>query len=157
LYALFRQALSGLAKTQPVTIVLDEFNRKMDEGSFWTMWEHLILYLSQPELSNVNLILALSDDDSEYYKLEDKLRDHIELRVPKHEVKLTEVDQADFLNLLDRYLSYRSSDFNPGRRKKIRSLMEGEDLSKFRPLSIQKLEEQAFQLASALKIPLKEI
>jgi hypothetical protein len=157
LYALFRQALSGLAKNQPVTIVLDEFNRKMDENSFWTMWEYLVGYLSQPELSNVNLILALSDDDADYYKLDGRLRDHIELTVPKHEVKLTEVDQADFLKLLDRYLSYRSPDFNPSRRKKIRSLMEDEDLSKFRPLSIQKLEEQAFQLASALKIALKEI
>jgi hypothetical protein len=153
LYSKFRQALAELSKARPVTIVLDEFERKLDEGSFWTMWEHLIVKLSLPELNKVTLVLVLNEDDSTYYRLDEKLRDHIELVVPKHDVPLKEMNQDEVLDLLDRYLSYRSSYFDANLRQQIRALRGLANIDP--PLAISKLEVKAVDLARTLNTSLE--
>jgi hypothetical protein len=152
LYSKFRQALAEVSRNRPITIVLDEFERKLDEGSFWTMWEHLITNLSLPELDKVTLVLVLSEDDCTYYKLDEKLRDHLELVVPKHDVPLNEMGQSEVLDLLDRYLSYRSPYFDVGLRQNIRLLKGLANIDP--PLAINKLELKAVELARALNTTL---
>ena len=97
-------------------------------------------------------MLVLSEDDCTYYKLDEKLRDHLELVVPKHDVPLNEMGQSEVLDLLDRYLSYRSPYFDAGLRQNIRLLKGLANIDP--PLAINKLELKAVELARALNTTL---
>lgn len=152
LYAGFAQALGALAKTQPVTFVLDDFQKKMDPGSFWTIWEQLFLSLGTGAMENVNVILVLNEDECTYYELDSKLTSHPELFVPKEEVKLGELNPGEFLELLDLYLSYRDPWFDEERRGKVRDIVAGGGLNRLRPLSIDKLEKKYLGIVNLLDL-----
>src|ERR1700688_2872377 len=147
LYAALRQALSDLSKTQPITLVLDEFANKMDEGSFWVLWEHLFVRLAGSDLNNVTVVLVLSEDDYDFYRIEATLDQRWDLRVAKDDVPLAALPTEDFRNLLIEDLYYRSPRFHDSLQR-IESIMRDAEFQV--PLSIARLEEKAIELARLL-------
>jgi hypothetical protein len=108
LYIAYRKALSTLASSCPVTIVLDNFQKMMDPEQFWKMWTYLFLKLPDAEMENVTFIVCLDEQEYQDFGVESP---RPELIAPKREVKLGLLSKDQFVKLLPEYLYYRNAFF----------------------------------------------
>jgi CHAT domain len=158
IYGVFRQALADASKEQPVTIVLDEFRRSMDRGSFWVLWENLIAPIARHELQNVNLLLVLGEDEYAEYGIDEELKSRPELRVPKKEIRLMVLEPQEFITRFREYLYFRSKKFHA---EDLRTFIDmGVKLSTAndpRPLSVARFEEKTRDLATFLKLDIESL
>jgi hypothetical protein len=162
LYPAFRSALARLAAKAPVTLVLDELNKRVELESFWILWEHLFVPLSTKEVPNVNLILVLDDEDYTFYRVAERLDQHPELSIPNRDLKLEQLPPKELLENLDEYLALRHSRFcepiaQPlivGIRQYYANAFE-EGRVDLRNLSIAWLEEKAKELARVIELDLE--
>lgn len=157
-YGPFLQALADVAKDRPLTIVLDEFKKSMDIGSFWTLWEHLFVPLAGQQFKNINLVLVLGDDDYKEYEIEQQLRDRPELKVSKKEIRLRPLDRDEFVKRFGEYLYFRSERFRDQElREHIDRMARASTANEQQPLSVARFEEKAKHLAAFMGLDIGEL
>lgn len=112
-YLPFRQALAEMSAQRPLTIVLDEFDMKMDYGSFWTLWEHLFVPLATGDVfKNVHLMLVLNEKEYLDYKIDEEVISRPQLQIPgRKEIKLDMLGAEEFIDRFREYLYFRSEEF----------------------------------------------
>jgi hypothetical protein len=150
-YVPFRTALAEVAQERPLTIVLDEFKKSMDSGSFWTLWEHLFVPLAGDEFKRVNLVLVLGEDEYADYKIEEELKARPQFKIPMKDIQLVKMDEEDFIARFNEYLYFRSERFHD---EDLKGLIEmtAKSVAKNdpRPLSVARFEEKARQMSQML-------
>ncbi|WP_321800935.1 CHAT domain-containing protein [Caballeronia sp. J97] len=109
-YREFLLQLQEISANTPVTIVLDQLRQKLDFGGFWMLWEHLFVPLSNGDLPNVHLILALSDEDFEHYDIPREPVRRPALDIPYGQVNLQAIARREFLDRFPEYVLHRSND-----------------------------------------------
>jgi hypothetical protein len=156
-YGKFREALADVSKDRPVTIVLDEFQKAMDSGSFWILWENLFARLGDPELKNVFLMLVLGEDEYREYRIDDQLKQRPGLKIPKKEIKLKALAEKEFIELFSDYMYFRSKEFHDQRLKDVLK-MTAESVAKNdnKPLSVARFEEKALEMAKLFELRIDE-
>lgn len=102
-FAAFRQALAAEAREMPVTIVLDQFSQRMDDGGFWSLWEHLFVPVANGAVPGVNLMVVLGQDDYAMYKVEERLQSRPEFRISTNDVFVKPMNADEFR---ERFLDY---------------------------------------------------
>lgn len=158
LYGSFRQALAEATEKQPLTIVLDDFRKSMDHGSFWALWENLFVDIAGGKvMPNVNLVLVLGEDDYVEYKVEQEVKNRPQFKVQK-EIRLRELDKAEFVTRFRDYLYFRVPAFRDAAFQTVidlsaKSISEKEA----KPLSVALFEEKANDLARSFSITLPDL
>jgi CHAT domain-containing protein len=111
LYATFREALAEQAKLRPLTIVLDQFGDRMDQGSFWVLWKLLLVPIARGQLKNVKVIVVLNDKELDEFDFETEIKQRDDLRAPYDHLTLPGLKVDEFIELLEQYLYFRSPKF----------------------------------------------
>jgi len=157
-YTPFREELLKVSSQRPVTIVIDQIQRKIDPGGFWTLWKNLFIPLARNDLPGVNLVLVLSQEDYAGYDIELELRNRPELRITFTDVVLEGMTDVEFMERFCEYAYFRDPHF--------REQEYYDDLSRLVTLALRKipgphpislLEGQLKPLAQFLQVALDEL
>jgi hypothetical protein len=145
-YALFRRALSEVSSQQPVTIVLDDFGRRMQAGSFWYLWENLVVPLFNDRISNVCIVVAMSEDDVGYYDIHNELKTRAGLKVPMVEIPLAPLELDEFMRCFKSYMYFAHATFRSWKESEITGIlgpMEADLKKRPQTLSVGQIVQRA--------------
>jgi CHAT domain-containing protein len=154
-YGSFRLSLIEAAKLRPLTIVLDDFDRRMDKGSFWYLWKNLFVPIGRGAVPNVNLVVALREEEIQEFDFEGpngelKLRRE-ELWVPCQQVSIPAVERDEFVEQLPRYLSFLHEDLRLAKyQSDIRAIVAIAGKHEAARVPISRFKERAREIVSLI-------
>jgi len=104
----FREALRSVAAEEALCIVLDDFNLRSASGAFAEMQfdflrAHLIDYVARGEMPGVQMVLVLTTDEYEAYKLSNKKNLY-------PAIEIGSLNRSDFLDMAKEFFNYTGLD-----------------------------------------------